>query len=70
MTLLDVMSKLDQEQRLQYVDKLSTIHALMPPDTQERHHFVSKSIKCTKSDKNTAGAPGFHKALAQTLWKG
>lgn len=70
MTLLDVLLKIDSEQRLQFVDKLSSIHALMPPDSLERHHFVSKSIKCTKSENNTAGAPDFHKALAQTLWKG
>ncbi|XP_067936092.1 Golgi to ER traffic protein 4 homolog [Watersipora subatra] len=69
MTLLDVLNKLDSDSKLQYISKLSSIHALIPPDAVERRQFVSKSIKCTKTATCTAGSPEFHKALAITLWQ-
>ena len=70
MTMLDVLNKIDQDRRCEYIDNLSCIHKLIPASAVERRQFVSKCIKCIKTSTYTAGPPKFHQALAITLWQG
>ena len=70
MASLDIIDKLEGENKADYTQTLAHIHSLLPAEGPERRLFIAKSLHCTKTTVYPSGPPELHRVLAHQLWNG